>query len=117
MSCFIVCVVAERPSQQCFSHVGTEPPLSGYYQSFSGSKCVFAQGHNTAEVGIEPPTSRSGVRDSTTRPPRSPANMSMGDKICWVFEKSYWSFAESVVKFPSTGSRLTQIDLLWITFF
>ena len=25
-----------------------------------------------AEVGIEPPTSRYGVRDSTTRPPRSP---------------------------------------------
>ena len=31
-----------------------------------------AQGHNTGEVGIEPSTSRSGVRDSTTRPPRSP---------------------------------------------
>ena len=39
---------------------------------FSGSKCVFAQGHNTAEVGIGSTTSRSGVRDSTTRPPRSP---------------------------------------------
>ena len=32
-----------------------------YYQYFSGSKCDFAQGHNTAEVGIEPSTSRSGV--------------------------------------------------------
>ena len=30
--------------------------LPGYYQYFSGSKCV-AQGHNTAEVGIETPTS------------------------------------------------------------
>ena len=30
---------------------------------FSGSKSVFAQGHNTAEVGIESPTSRPGVRD------------------------------------------------------
>ena len=39
-----------------------EPPLPWYYQYFSGSKCVFAQGHNTAEVGIEPPTSRSKVR-------------------------------------------------------
>ena len=29
-----------------------------------------AQGHNTAEVGFEPPTSRSGVRRSTTKPPR-----------------------------------------------
>ena len=32
----------------------TEPSLPGYYQYFSGRKCVFAQGHNTAEVGIEP---------------------------------------------------------------
>ena len=30
------------------------------------------QGHNTAEVGIEPPTSRSGVWHSTTEPPHSP---------------------------------------------
>ena len=42
------------PSKQFFSHVGTEPPLPGYYQYFSRSKCVFAQGHNTALVGIEP---------------------------------------------------------------
>ena len=55
-----------------FSHFVTEPPLPGYYQYFWGSKCVFAQGHNTAEVGIEPLTSRSGVSDSTTRQPRSP---------------------------------------------
>ena len=27
----------------------------------SGSKVSFAQGHNTAEVGFEHPTSRSGV--------------------------------------------------------
>ena len=31
-----------------------------------------AQGHNTAAVGLEPRTSRSGVRHSTTEPPRSP---------------------------------------------
>ena len=31
-----------------------------------------AQGHNTAEIGIKPPTSPSGVGDSTTRPPPSP---------------------------------------------
>ena len=43
------------PSQHYFfSHVETEPPLPGHYQFFSGSKCVFAQEHNTAEVGIEP---------------------------------------------------------------
>ena len=27
-----------------FSHVGTEPPLSGYYQYFLGSKCVLHGG-------------------------------------------------------------------------
>ena len=39
-------VKAYRPSKQLFSHVGTEPSLPGYYQYFSGNKCVFAQGHN-----------------------------------------------------------------------
>ena len=43
-------------------------------QYFRGVKCL-AQGHNTAVVGIEPPTSRSGVRHSTTEPPRSPGFM------------------------------------------
>ena len=33
-------VVALRPSQQFFSHVGTEPPLPGYYQNFLGGKCI-----------------------------------------------------------------------------
>ena len=40
-------------------------------QYFRGVRCL-AQGHNTAEVGLEPRTSRSGVRHSTTEPPRSP---------------------------------------------
>ena len=40
-------------------------------QYFRAVKCL-AQGHNTAAVGFEPPTSRSGVRHSTTEPPRSP---------------------------------------------
>ena len=40
-------------------------------QYFRGVKCL-AQGHNTAAVGFEPPTSRSGVRHSTTEPPCSP---------------------------------------------
>ena len=40
-------------------------------QYFRGVKCL-AQGHNTAAVGFEPPTSRFGVRHSTTEPPRSP---------------------------------------------
>ena len=36
-------------------------------QYFRGVKCL-AQGHNTVAVGFEPPTSRSGVRHSTTKP-------------------------------------------------
>ena len=40
-------------------------------QYFGGVKCL-AQGHNTAAVGLEPRTSRSGVRHSTTEPRRSP---------------------------------------------
>ena len=40
-------------------------------QYFRGVKCL-AQGHNTAAVGLEPRTSRSGVRHSTTEPPLSP---------------------------------------------
>ena len=40
-------------------------------QYFRGVKCL-AQGHNSAAVGLEPRTSRSGVRHSTTEPPRSP---------------------------------------------
>ena len=40
-------------------------------QYFRGVKCL-AQGHNTAAVGLEPRTPRSGVRHSTTEPPRSP---------------------------------------------
>ena len=43
-------------------------------QYFRGVKCL-AQGHNTAAVGIEPPTSRSRVRHSTTEPPRSPLGL------------------------------------------
>ena len=46
----------------------------GINKYFRGVKCL-AQGHNTAAVGIEPPTSRSGVRHSTTEPPRSPLMM------------------------------------------
>ena len=33
-----VCVDTKHPSQPFFSHVGTEPLLSGNYQYFSGSK-------------------------------------------------------------------------------
>ena len=67
-----VCVEASRPSQQFFSHVGTEPQLHVYYQFFRGVKCL-AEGHNTAEVGFEPQIFRSGVQRSTTEPHCSPA--------------------------------------------
>ena len=52
-------------------------------QYFRGVKCL-AQGHNTAAVGLEPPTSRSGVRHSTTEPPRSPDWHSC--QICYPLE-------------------------------
>ena len=57
-ACLIDCVESLRPSQEIFSHVGTEPLLPGYYQYFLCVKCL-AQGYNTGEVGFEPPTSRS----------------------------------------------------------
>ena len=54
------------------AEVGLEPRTSrSGVRHFRGVKCL-AQGHNTAEVGLEPRTSRSGVRHSTTEPPRSP---------------------------------------------
>ena len=56
-------------------------------QYFRGVKCL-AQGHNTAAVGLEPRTSRSGVRHSTTEPPRSPQNNETG-KIRFVAGPTY----------------------------
>ena len=53
-------------------------------QYFRGVKCL-AQGHNTAAVGFEPRTSRSGVRHSTTEPPRSPHR-------CRVSQPSFFFF-------------------------
>ena len=38
--CLFVWVEALHPSQQFFSHVGTEPPLPGYYQYFLGGKGI-----------------------------------------------------------------------------
>ena len=65
-----VCV--ERPSQQFFSHVGTEPTLPGFNQ-YCRELMSFAQGHNTVTpVGIEPRASRFRVRRSTTTSPREP---------------------------------------------
>ena len=55
-------------------------------QYFRGVNCL-AQGHNTAAVGLEPPTSRSGVRHSTTEPPRSPTLYSNPQECCGVFQR------------------------------
>ena len=53
-------------------------------QYFRGVKCL-AQGHNTAAVGFEPPTSRSGFRHSTTEPPRSPTRWTRCHKMMYVY--------------------------------
>ena len=47
----LVCLCASRSGKQFFNHVGTEPPLPGYYQYFfffGGGEYFFAQGNNTA---------------------------------------------------------------------
>ena len=58
-------------------------------QYFLGVKCL-AQGHNTAEVGLEPRTSRSGVRHSTTEPPRSPCLRGKGF-YCLTYHILIWA--------------------------
>ena len=57
-------------------------------QYFRGVKCL-AQGHNTAAVGLEPRTSRSGVRHSTTEPPRSPGGNIEKNSISRTLESSF----------------------------
>ena len=44
----------------------------GITSTFRGVNVPLVKNATTAEVGIELPTSRSGVRDSTIRPPRYP---------------------------------------------
>ena len=52
-----------RPGKQFFSHVATEPPLSGYYQYFWGvnAPCSRTQ-RGLTRVGLEYPISGSRVR-------------------------------------------------------
>ena len=54
---------SSRPGKQFLSHVGTEPPLPGYCQYFWGVNvpCSRTQ-HGLTRVGLEPPTSGSGVK-------------------------------------------------------
>ena len=66
-------------------------------QYFRGVKCL-AQGHNTAAVGLEPRTSRSGVRHSTTEPPRSPE---IFDEVMFI-QKHFPKFPEMQSWFRTT---------------
>ena len=70
--CF-VCLCWGLTSQSTFFQSCRDGAIASWVinQYFRGVKCL-AQGHSTAAVGFEPPTSRSGVRHSTTDPPRSP---------------------------------------------
>ena len=70
---FIVCLCWSLKSQSTFFQSYRDEATASWVinQYFRGVKCL-AQGHNMAAVGLEPPTSRSGVRHSTTEPPRSP---------------------------------------------
>ena len=54
-------------------------------QYFRGVKCL-AQGHNTAAVDFQSPTSRSGVQHSTNEPLRSPSLI----RVVTVHVKKHW---------------------------
>ena len=70
--CLFVCLCGGLTSQSTIFQSCRDGATASWVinQYFRGVKCL-AQGHNTAAVGFEPPTSRSGVRHSTTEPPRS----------------------------------------------
>ena len=60
-----------------------EPTLPGFNKYCRELMCL-AQGHNmVTPVGIEPRTSRSGVRHSTTTPPRSLDPFSLMLRLHW----------------------------------
>ena len=76
--------VVAQPGKQFFSHVGTEPPLPGYYQYFWGVNlpCSRSQ-HCLIRVRLEPPTSGSGVQGinhQATALPHSPVCVGPGRK-------------------------------------
>ena len=77
-------------------------------QYFRGVKCL-AQGHNTAAVGLEPRTSRSGVRHSTTEPPRSPIFL-WCVTVCFASFMS-WYKSRSTAKPTNVRPSKTQISL------
>ena len=81
-------------------------------QYFRGVKCL-AQGHNTAAVGLEPRTSRSGVRHSTTEPPRSPAMTLI--RLTWAFavHKVICWFSREAAHFSHIMSLLPNSQDFW----
>ena len=82
--CLFVCLCWGLMFQSTIFQSGRDGATASWVinQYFWGVKCL-AQGHNTGAVGLEPPTSRYGVRHTTTEPPRSP-----GKKIKqWIFQK------------------------------
>ena len=78
--CLFVCLCRGLTSQSTIFQSCRDGATASWVinQYFRGVKCL-AQGHNTAAVGFEPPTSRSGVRHSTTEPPRSLENFVSGE--------------------------------------
>ena len=84
-------------------------------QYFRGVKCL-AQGHNTAAVGTEPPTSRSGVWHSTTESPRSPppecvtqlSSMAPFTKPIWSGPNPYWTMVRTKFGYVNSTKNLVR---------
>ena len=79
-------------------------------QYFRGVKCL-AQGHNTAAVGIEPPTSRSGVLHSTTEPPRSPSGKCVGSCHLLILEVILPVWLESYLREAFLLLKMEEFEL------
>ena len=65
---------AYHPGKQFFSHVGTEPPRTGYYQYFLGVNMSCSRTQHGDPSGAQPPTYGSrirGVDHQATAPPMS----------------------------------------------
>ena len=77
-------------------------------QYFRGVKCL-AQGHNTAAVGLEPRTSRSGVRHSTTEPPRSPIDRIVLALLIYL----YLNWQDCLGSIDISISQLTELSWLY----
>ena len=78
-------------------------------QYFRGVKCL-AQGHNTAAVGFEPPTSRSGVRHSTTEPLRSPVQWNKNETYVQEEQNKDLNFLHTRPEFPWTRPGFQELS-------